>query len=507
LKGVISSGDKTTSSAGAKILKEGGNAFDAVCAAMLISPLSEPMLTSLGGGGFLMSHEKGKKPELYDFFVDVPPSRTPRDKKDFYPIDVDFGTTVQEFHIGTASIAIPGVLKGIYQIHKEKGKLPFSDVAKPAIQAATNGIYLSQMQASFVKLLIPILTSTKESTELFMKDGNPISHTDLYKNPQYAQFLREFVKYGDKIFYDGSVASDIENLCNKMGGDLKKEDLKNYKIIKREPIEFKFREFDILTNTTPSAGGILIAFALKILEKQDLGEFASDKHISNLIEAMVTTSDFRHERINEFLHKEGLADVLKEQPLMDSYLKAFQNRVNLWGNTTHISVLDEQGNAATVTTTNGEGSGIIAPNTGIMLNNMLGEEDLNPHGFFSWPSGVRLPSMMAPTLVLKDNIPHMILGSAGSNRIRSAITQAILNYTVFGHAIDEVCNEKRVHFEKGQLFFEPGFSKHVLDIARDHYDVTIFDEISVFFGGVNAVTHDLIGGSDPRRGGETICVK
>lgn len=507
MKGVISSGDKTTSSAGAKILKEGGNAFDAVCAAMLISPLSEPMLTSLGGGGFLMSHEKDKEPELYDFFVDVPPSRVDREKKDFYPIDVDFGTTVQEFHIGAASIAIPGVLKGIYEIHKEKGRLPFSDIAQPAIDAATKGIYLSAMQASFVKLLDPILTSTQASKDIFMKNGKLIDHNDLYKNEEYANFLKEFVKQGDKIFYEGSVASDIEELCNKMGGDLKKEDLKEYKIIKRKPIDFKFREFDILTNTTPSAGGILIAFALKTLEHQDLGTFGSDKHISNLIEAMVASSDFRHEQINEFLHKEGLSDILKNQPLMDTYLKAFKSRVNLWGNTTHISVLDEEGNTATVTTTNGEGSGIIAPNTGIMMNNMLGEEDLNPHGFFSWQEGVRLPSMVSPTIVLKDKKPMMVLGSAGSNRIRSAITQSILNYTVFGHDIKEVCDEKRIHFEKGQLFFEPGFDEHVIKMAREHYDVTIFDDKSVFFGGVNAVTHDLKGGSDPRRSGATICVE
>jgi gamma-glutamyltranspeptidase/glutathione hydrolase len=505
MKGVISSGDKLTSSAGAEVLKIGGNAFDAVCAAMLMAPLSEPMLTSLGGGGFLLSHEKGKSPELHDFFVDVPPSR--EENKNFFPIDVDFGTTVQEFHIGTASIAIPGILKGVYEIHKQKGKIPFEDVARPAIKAASEGIYLSKMQAHFVELLEPILFSTKESKAIYTRDGKLIDHTHLYKNEEYANFLKEFVKNGDDIFYNGVIADDIEKLCKENGGDLRREDLENYKIIKREPIDFKFRDYEILTNTTPSAGGILIAFALKTLENQDLGKFGSDAHIRNLIESMVTTSDFRHEQINEFLHKEGLADILKDQPLMDSYLKAFKNRVNLWGNTTHISVLDEEGNAATVTTTNGEGSGIIAPNTGIMMNNMLGEEDLNPHGFFGWPSGVRLPSMMAPTIVLKDNNPLMVLGSAGSNRIRSAITQSVLNYTVFGHDIEEVCTEKRVHFEKGQLFFEPGFDKHVLDMAKEHYEVTEFTEKSVFFGGVNAVTHELVGGSDPRRGGVTICVE
>jgi gamma-glutamyltranspeptidase/glutathione hydrolase len=499
MKGVISSGDKYTSEAGAQVLKNGGNAYDAICAAMLTSPLSEPMLTSVGGGGFLLSYQKNKGAELYDFFVDVPENRV--ENKDFYPIGVDFGTTIQEFHIGTASIAIPGVLKGIYEIHKEKGRLPLSDIIEPAKKLASEGLYLSKMQAHFVQLLEPILLSTPASKKLYTKNDELIDHNHLFKNPDYAVFLKEFAKKGDKIFYDGAIADSIDSLSRQNGGDIRKEDLKDYKVVKREPIDFKFKEFEILTNTPPSAGGILIAFALKLLEKEDLGEFGSIAHISKLIEAMVTTSEFRSEHINEFLHKAKLSDILDDKKLLDGYLKAYQNRVNLWGNTTHISVLDSDGNAATATTTNGEGSGVIVPNCGIMLNNMLGEEDLNPHGFFSWPKGVRLPSMMAPTIVLKNNIPKMVLGSAGSNRIRSAITQSILNYCVFGHDIKEVCEEKRLHFEKGELFFEPGFDDKLIQKVKEHYPTTLFHDKSVFFGGVNAVTSDLLGGCDPRRGG------
>lgn len=504
MKGVISSGDQLTSNAGAVMLKNGGNAFDAVCAAMLVAPLSEPMLTSLGGGGFLMSHEKEHGTQLYDFFVDVPSSKT--QNKDFYPIDVDFGNTIQEFHIGTASIAVPGVFKGVYQIHKEKGNLPFSDIIKPAIEHARKGLHLSKMQAHFVQLLAPILTSTKESKKIFTINGDLITHRDLFKNPEYAQFLEVFAKQGDEIFYKGEIAHSIDTLSKQRGGDLSYEELASYEMIKRKPIGFDFKDYHVLTNTPPSAGGILIAFILKLLENKELGKFGSLEHTKELIEAMVTTSDFRHQHINEFLHKNNLEKILDDQPLMKKFSQANQKRVNLWGNTTHISVLDAQGNAATVTTTNGEGSGIIVPDCGIMLNNMLGEEDLNPHGFFSWPSGVRLPSMMAPTIVLKDNMPQMVLGSAGSNRIRSAITQAILNYTVFGHDIAEVCEEKRLHFEKGELFFEPGFDEKLIQKVQEHYPVTQFHDKSIFFGGVNAVTSDLKGGADPRRGGAVVVV-
>ncbi len=499
MKGVISSGDKNTSAAGALMLKNGGNAYDAICAAMLTAHLSEPMLTSVAGGGFLLSYQKDSGAELYDFFVDVPKSRV--EQKDFFPIGVDFGTTVQEFHIGAASIAIPGVLKGVYEIHKQKGRLPLSDIIEPAKRLAKDGFYLSKMQAHFVQLLEPILRSTKDSKKLYTKDDELIDHNHLFKNPDYANFLEEFAKNGDKIFYNGEIAKSIEKLSLERGGDIRKEDLANYKIVKREPIDFSFREYEILTNTPPSAGGVLIAFALKLLEKEELREFGSIDHISRLIESMVIASDFRAEHINEFLHKDRLSDILKDQKLMENYFSAYKSRVNLWGNTTHISVLDSEGNAATATTTNGEGSGVIVPDCGIMLNNMLGEEDLNPHGFFKWPSGVRLPSMMAPTIVLKDNKPELVLGSAGSNRIRSAITQSILNYCVFKHDIKEVCEEKRVHFEKGELFFEPGFDDGLIKSVKENYNTTIFHDKSVFFGGVNAVNSELKGGCDPRRGG------
>ncbi len=504
-KGVIASGDERTSQAGARMLEMGGNAFDAICAAMLTAPLCEPMLTSLGGGGFMLAKSSAKEPILYDFFVDVPPQRV--EKRDFYPIDVDFGTTTQTFHIGAASIAIPGLVKGIYQIHKERGSLPLETIIEPALKLAKEGLYLSKMQAHFVTLLEPILRSTPESEALFTDaKGNLIDHTHLYKNSEYANFLENFAKEGERLFYEGEVAANIEKIAKERGGDLRKEDLANYHVIRRKPIESSYRGKQIITNPPPSAGGILIAFALKLLELAPLNKFGSIEHLSHLIEAMVVSSDFRIKEINEHLHKVGLESILEDPQTVQPYLQAYRNRINLWGNTTHISVLDAQGNAASATTTNGEGSGIIVPKSGIMLNNMLGEEDLNPHGFFSWPSGVRLPSMMAPTMVLEEDSIEMVLGSAGSNRIRSAITQAVIDYVDFGFPIQKCCEASRIHYERGEVFIESGFPKESIEAVKEHYPTTIFDTLSLFFGGVNAVSSNFEGGCDPRRGGSVIRV-
>lgn len=505
MKGVVSAGDTNSAQAGADILKQGGNAYDAALAVMLAAPLTEPLFTSLGGGGFLLGLEKGKKPELYDFFVQVPKKRV--EEPEFYPIYVDFGAAVQEFHIGAGSVAIPGLVEGIYQVHKDKGTLPLSEIIKPAVKYARQGVYLSSMQASFVKLLEPIFTSTKSSMDVYgIDDKNLIDETHLFKNPAYADFLEAFAKEGSKVFYEGVVADEIEKIMKENDGLILKEDLKNYQCIKREPIDFNYKGYEIVTNPPPSGGGILIAFTMKILEKYDLKDFRSFEYVKGMIEAFNTTSDFRREHVDEFLHDEKLKDILQNDRLIKNYCTTMHSRLNLWGNTTHLSVIDELGNAVSVTTTNGEGSGHVIPSSGIMLNNMMGEEDLNPHGWFAWEEGLRLPSMMAPTAVLKDGKPELILGSAGSNRIRSAITQTMVNNLDYGKSLHESINSPRIHFEKGSVCMEPDCSQAIRDELEKHYKLQYFDDLNVFFGGVQAVDGNLNGGCDSRRGAAVIKV-
>ncbi len=504
MKGVIAAGDKLTAQAGAEILKSGGNAFDAAIASILTAHLTEPALTSLGGGGFLLAYEKGSEPLLYDFFVDVPPKRI--ENPDFYPIYVDFGDTIQEFHIGCGSVAVPGMVAGIYRVHQEKGKLPLKEIIKPAVSLARNGFYFSKMQASFIELLEPIFTATEESRKLYTVNGKIIDEATLFKNPDYADFLELFAEEGVLTFYEGEIADRIEKLSIENNGLLRKKDLQRYTVVERKPISFPFKDFNIFTNPPPSSGGILIAFTLELLDRCKFCKFGSKEHIKNLIESFNLTSDFRKKYVNENLHREGLENILEDKDLIKEYKQKFEEKLNLWGNTTHISVIDKEGNTASVTTTNGEGSGYIIPDTGIMLNNMLGEEDLNPHGFFKWSPYIRLPSMMSPTIVLKNEKPYLSLGSAGSNRIRSAIIQTILNYLIFNMDINSSVNSPRIHFENGTVYFEPGFDKSVIKEVEKFYKVVEFKEKSLFFGGVQAVTGDFQGAGDERRGGYVIGV-
>ncbi len=499
MKGIIAAGDRLTANAAAEVLRKGGNAFDAVAAAVFASYMSEPALTSPAGGGFLLAVEPGSEPVLYDFFVDVPPVR--ENNPDFFKITVDFGDALQDFHIGCASVAVPGTVAGLLRVHLERGQLSIEDVLSPAMRYAKEGIFLSHVQASFVKLLEPIFTATEATKEIFMVDGKLIDGTVLFKNYAYYEFLSLVSREGQWVFYEGEIADRIDFMCGENRGHLRKDDLAKYKVTERNPLSFDFNGYRILTNTPPFPGGILIAFTLKLLEDELLGTFGSGEHLLKLLKATEGTQDFRREFINDGISKEY------GRFLDSQFLESYRKKVNLFGNTTHVSVIDSEGRAASITTTNGEGSGYIIPETGVMLNNMLGEEDLNPEGFFRWPPYVRLPSMMSPTVVIKGGEPFLVLGSAGSNRIRSAIVNVILNSLVFSMDVVDAVHSPRVHYEKDTVYLEPGFSENVVEkIEKVFGEVVRFSSKNMFFGGVQAVTGDFTGAGDSRRGGVVLKV-
>lgn len=267
------------------------------------------------------------------------------------------------------------------------------------------------------------------------------------------------------------------------------EDLASYEVIDREPIRVSYRGRDVVTNPPPSAGGILIARALSWLDQDP-----EPPGVERVVEVMRLTQE---ERTAEF--HAGLDD--------PEFVRRFLGSAPL-GSTTHIAATDREGWACSVTCSNGSCSGIVVPGTGLHLNNMLGEQDLNPLGFHRHPPGRRLPSMMAPTAVLQDGVAQLALGSAGSNRIRSAILQTIVRVIDQGMRAPDAVQSPRVHFEDGVVYAEPGVELGGLDAIGQ--PLARFRELNLFFGGVQAVERDqegsFWGGGDPRRGGASITV-
>jgi gamma-glutamyltranspeptidase/glutathione hydrolase len=268
---------------------------------------------------------------------------------------------------------------------------------------------------------------------------------------------------------------------DQRGGSLRGADLARYEAIEREPISIAYRDRQIFTNPPPSAGGTLLAYSLALLDRGP-----APPSLAAVVQAMAAAQS---ERTPEFV--EGLDQ--------SGFLERFLSR--RLGSTTHISVIDRHGCACSATCTNGEGSGVVVPGTGMHLNNVMGEQDLNPHGFHLHPAGRRMPSMMAPSVAMRDGEVELVLGSAGSNRIRSALLQTIIGVVDHGMQVREAVEAPRVHFEDGIVFAEPGIDLEGLDVdAR----IVRFAALNLFFGGVQAALRrgaSVTGAGDPRRGG------
>jgi len=246
-----------------------------------------------------------------------------------------------------------------------------------------------------------------------------------------------------------------------------------------------YRDREVDVNPPPSAGGVLLAYALALLDRQPGPPDALE-----IVRAMEAAQDARDAAFFAGLPTDGFGPAF------------LASRV---GSTTHISALDGDGWACSVTCSNGEGSGVLVPGTGLHLNNMLGEQDLSPLGFFTHPPGRRLPSMMAPTIVRRDGQVELVLGSAGANRIRSALLQVIVNSVDLGLPVQAAVDAPRLHAEDAVVHIEPGIDGAAL--AGAGHVVSRFRARHTFFGGVQAVERRagvVAGGGDPRRGGAVV---
>lgn len=508
--GVVAAGHPATAEAAATILEAGGNAFDAVIAAQLVACVAEPVLCSLGGGGFVLTRKEQGPVRVHDFFVQTPRNKRPLDEIEFLPIVADFGDAQQEFHIGLGSVATPGMVRGLFSVHRQLGSLPMAVLTEPAVRLAREGVRVNALQAHAFRIVAAIYGFSAEARALFTSPTHPESlvvEGDLLRQTALATVLEHLGRFGEHWFHEGEFAHLVADLCRHDGGLLRLEDLREYRPRTREAVALDYRGNRIWTNPPPSSGGILLGFALKLLESMNVSDtsFGSTLHLERLSRAMALTDRARLEAMSGGNQSRD-AWALLDPVLLDSYLEELQGRSPAMRGTTHISVMDGAGNVASLTASNGEGCGRLIPDTGIMLNNMLGEQDLNPGGFFQWRENERLTSMMAPTLVARVGGGEVALGSGGSNRIRTAILQILVNLLDFDMPLETAVSAPRIHLEDQRLSIEGGFAGDP-DFAAflgRYPEHRLWADRSLFFGGVHAVAHGrdgFTGVGDARRGG------
>ncbi len=444
-------------------------------------------------------------PVLLDFFVAVPglgPTGRALDPADLDAFTVPFGDADQVFHIGPASVAVPGMLQGLCAAWERFGRLGLPDLVAPAVDCARRGVVIGAQAAYLHRILGEMLTFTADAAAVYAPRGEMLGEGGIFRNLDLASTLEEVGRTGAAAMAPGGWLAEmiVEGLAPS-GGLLTPTDIAAYRVIERRPLQTAFRGRTVITNPPPSSGGVLIAAALAQLERRSVatgtGEFYRD---------VVAAGEYANSlRTEEFARR--LNDVAPDETDWTQFVGPIAGLPITRGpnGTTHVSVVDADGMIVSLSSSNGTSSGVMIPGTGFLLNNMMGEQDLNPHGFGSMPPGGRMTSMMAPTVVMEGARPRIGLGSAGSNRLRSAILQTLVGIVDGQMSIAAAVARPRVHPEGGGIDVEAGVPHDVcVALEADGRVLRRWGARNLFFGGVSAVgwcQDELQGAGDPRRGG------
>jgi gamma-glutamyltranspeptidase/glutathione hydrolase len=472
MKGAIAAGHPLTAKAGALVLGAGGSAVDACVAAAFVSWVCESPLTGPGGGGFMLVHEaESSKTTVLDFFVTVPTAANPG--AELLELAVDFdGDTQQMFRTGAAAVAVPGTALGLEDAHRRWGRVPWAELVAPAAALARDGFELTAMQGYLHSILDGLLRHSPEGDAMYGRGGRPYRSGERFAIPDLGDTFDRLAGDGASVLYGGELAERMVAHVSAGGGALALADLAAYEVIEREPISVEYRSHEFRSNPPPSSGGVLVALGLQTLAERDPTPGA----IADAMEAQEAARDAAFARA---LHTGDAAALLK--------------------GTTHISVLDADGNAASLSASLGSGSGVVVPGTGIHLNNMLGELDLVGGS----KPGERLTSMMSPSIVLDRGRPRLVLGSAGSARLRGAILQVTANVVAAGMSVEQAVEAPRIHAQAGIVHCEAAPAADAFEL--EGRTVVRWKERNLFFGGVSAVEVRPDGttaaAGDPRRGG------
>lgn len=468
--GVVAAGSAATARAGADILRAGGNAIDAIVGAAFAAAVSEPGLSSLGGGGFCLQRDPTGRVRLLDFFVDAP-GQDARERREprMDTITVQFAATTQVFHAGWGSVAVPGAFSGYLALHGAQGRLPLREVIEPARSLAQRGTPVEPVTALDLTLVGAALGCSAESRALVFEGDHPKRIGDVLVNPDYGQLLTCLVDGSLSGPTDPRFTEPLVHAMRAHGGVVTMSDLLTYRPIARDPLCTARLGARIFTNAPPSFGGSIAMGAL--------GDLARDPRWGDVIDALNAHT----------LRQRGVPGQRRQ-------------------GTTHVSVIDGDGHIALMTMSIGTGAGVIVPGWGVQLNNMAGEEDLNPAGLHTLPPGVRMGSMMAPTLVEAPDGAVTGFGTGGSERIRSTTTSMVLRLVDQGMTLPEAVDAPRMHpSTDGTVQCEPGFPAPILAELERAGNLVCWETRDFYFGGVHAVQlradGSVVAVGDGRRGG------
>jgi gamma-glutamyltranspeptidase/glutathione hydrolase len=478
---------------GVAVLRSGGNAVDAAVAVAFTLAVTHPTAGNLGGGGFLLVRLADGRSTFIDFRERAPEQAT----RNMY-LD-EAGNLTKNSVLGWRAAGVPGTVRGLEYAHKKFGAKPWAELLKPAVELASKGFPVSYALARSLS------TSTRlpefaESKRIFLKGGELFEMGDTFRQPELAATLQRIASRGSRDFYEGETARRLAEAMAANGGTVTLEDLKNYKVVERKPLTGSYRGYTIITAPPPSSGGLGLLQMLKVLEGTDYraSGVGSARATHIVAEAMRRYYADRSEHLADpdFVRVpvSGLLDpryIDKLRASIDPERASSSSQIGPGtpasfesSETTHISIVDEKGNAAALTyTLNGTyGSGVTVPGLGFLLNNEMDDfsakpGDPNMFGLVQGEANAIQPrkrplSSMTPTIVLRDGKLHMVLGAPGGSRIITAVLQVFLNVADFGMNIQQAIEAPRFHhqWKPDALLVEEGFSPDTIELlkARGH---------------------------------------
>jgi gamma-glutamyltranspeptidase/glutathione hydrolase len=531
--GIVASTSEIASRVGVEIMQRGGNAVDAAVAVGLALAVVWPAAGNLGGGGFMLIRRADGQSEIVDYREKAPATAT----RDMY-LDKAGNVVEGASTVGYRAVGVPGSVAGFALAEKRHGRLKWADVVEPALRLAADGFTLNNITANSIKYSAKTLSKFADSNRIFLRDGNYYKEGDSLVQPELAATLRRLKEQGPRDFYEGETARLIVEDMRANGGLVSASDLKEYEPAIRKPITGSYRGYDILTMPPPSSGGAVLLEMLNMLEHYNLAEMGqnSSDELHLLTEVMrrafadraefMGDADFVKVPIAGITSKKYAEQMLRTidpvRATPSSAVKAGVPTTYESTETTHYTVIDEEGNVVsnTYTLNNGFGSGATARGTGVLMNDEMDDFTSKPgvpnmFGLLQGEANAIAPrkrplSAMTPTIVLKDGKVYFAIGSPGGPTIINTVLQVILNVIDYKMNLQQAIDVPRFHHQwmPDEIKWEP------YGVNRDTR--ALLEQRGYVFAGkasnmgdaegimIEAETGMRLGASDPRSGGASV---
>jgi len=487
--------------AAAEIADLGGNAVDCGIAAAMCSINTQPGVCALAGSAYVTIWGQDDKPITIDGNVAVPGAGIPAGTEPLLEtVELEYGGGITTL-VGASSVAVPGTLAALYRASSDHGKLPWHELLQPAIRATRDGFPFAAACHYFLGFAGNVIYSRSEDghNALHNADGSLRDVASTILIPHLADSLTTIADEGERVFYEGELGQLIVDHVQSHGGLLTREDLKSYTPVVRDCLLVDAGDWQIATNPPPAIGGANLAAMLLGFGTESLKSWDKSSQ-RRLVRTQEAAMRFRQQKLD-------LADDVSKPVAEMLRLATSGELISRYssGSTVHTSTVDEAGMACAITASSGYGSGEMPKNSGLWLNNCLGELELNRHGLSAGPPGRRLPSNMAPGAA-RSKSAVLAIGSPGADRITTALHQFLVNFLQLGLDLEQAVAHPRIHLKIDgsdvELSVEPG-----IDMPETGFALRQYESINMYFGGVVAALYDEHNGfeaaADPRREGGT----